>query len=222
MPTERTFFLIREMKTLDVTKTHAGIVVLTGFGGKAWDTAYYLNGKLYAEGREDPSDSEALAKLCRKLAKDAGYAWSERLTHIWWRLSNHSDVPKTLAVYDAKTVKAYQTLGPSSFDEMHVWVAQRASDEMYMVSEAYELSGGAEGQFEGWYRDYLEKTGSFNSIHDDKLARYARMRPETPKAEFETCHGELATLMRAYLADVYRAPKPMDAVAKRAYRNMEI
>ena len=208
------------MKTLDITKTHEGIVVLTGFGGKHWETGYYLNGKLYAEGREGLEDAEALAKLCKKLAKDAGCSWSERLTHIWWRLESYSDIPKTLSAYDAKTVKAYQTQGEEALEEVVGSFTSRESDEKYRVSKAYELGGGAEDKFEAWYAEYLTQMGSFNRMHDEKMARYLRLSRDTATDVFTQAQAELADLWRSYLFDVYRANKPLDPVAKRAFREM--
>jgi hypothetical protein len=209
------------MKTLDVARTHDGIVVVSGFGAKAWETAYYVNGKLFAADRETPEDAKALRKLCKKLAKDLGYTWAERFTHIWWRLDSYVDVmPKTLAVYDRETVKAYERYSEEDLQDRAVFISLRPADEMSAVSEVYELSGGLEDEFEDWYRAYLADVGTFNAMHDEKLALYMRLGRTTPDAEYREVQAELEDLTRAYLADVYRAPKPLDAVAKRVLKKV--
>lgn len=207
------------MKTLDVSKNHDGIVVLSGFGNDHWKTAYYLNGKLYASGRYCMEEADVLAKLCRKLAKDAGYAWTERHTHIWWRLESFPEIPKTLKAYDAQTADAYRTRGASALAERPIkYLPQRITEEKDEVRTVYELAGGAPDQFDDWFYAYVQTVGSFNSKCEESVLRYRQCTGQTAPDEFNAAFNGAANDLRRYLDAVFRAPKPLDAVARRALK----
>ena len=207
------------LKTLDITKTHAGLVVLSGFGNDHWESAYYLNGKLYASG-DSVEDSQSLTKLCKKLARDAGYTWTERRTHIWWRLESFSDIPKTLKAYDRDTLEAYRKLGASTLAELALnYVPSAVADEKEVVRQVYELAGGEHEQFEVWFINYLKTVGSFNKNFEAQVSRYLRLDGQTPADEFKATLADTLLCWRTYLNGVFLASKPLDAVARRALKS---
>jgi hypothetical protein len=215
---------VPHMTTLDITNTSTGIILLQGFGEKHWETGIYLNGNLFEGGRDDFEEDEPSTKLCRFLAKEAGYSWEEHTTHIWWRLSSYSDIPGTLAEYDEQTVQAYRNASVDDYAAglEQLFIPDKRDEEYRMMYRAFALSGGDDVQFDTWYDGWLQTHRSFNDRHRADMDRYlalgARVRNDesSMRDALEQQRNVLRGHLKQYLVDAYRADKPLDPVAKRA------
>lgn len=212
------------MTALDITNVSNGIVVVSGFGEKHWETAIYINGELFAEGRDALEDDHPATKLCKHLAGKAGYSWEERETHIWWRMSSYSDIPGTLAEYDAATVQAYKEDYEQQYLEFsrESYIPSSQEEENRHAYHAYALSGGDETQFKPWYETWLKEKQSFNDRFRAEVDKFLLLQARrNPDEEWETSPSreqqkKLRKYLAEYLLEMFRAEKPLDPVAKRA------
>lgn len=214
------------MKTLDITEVHDGLVIVHGFGDKDWDTAVYVDGNLVGQSREGFDDDQVSTNLSKHLAQKMGLAWEERITHIWWRRSFHSQAPATLAEYDKETLAGYQTAKADDFAQFivdRVHIPRKTEDERYVAVFGYELSGGDSEQFNAWYETWRSENQSFNEKHrkevDARLlleTRYREIPDNSLLAEINRHTSGLETLFIAYMRELYLANKPLDTVALRA------
>ena len=212
------------MATFDITQEHDGIVIISGFGDKHWETAAYVNGQLFASDRHGFEDDQPATKLCKHLATLSGHAWREYTTHFGWRLRSWCEVPKSLAEYDAQTLQHFKEMTPESFlDEIGAPAIPRKPDEeLGLMSRAYELSGGNSAQYHAWHADWLGTKGCFSDRFQSEIDRfillYARdeLKSESSQQAWNQQRELLLSHLSEYLLEAYRAEKPLDPVAARA------
>jgi hypothetical protein len=213
------------MRTLDINDSPNGIVILNGFGDKDWEFATYLNGKLIGQSRQDLEEDHPSLKLNRLLAVEAGLSWEERLTHIWWRTTFYCTAPDTLSEYVEKTLEAFRNASEKDLQPVleRAYIPREPADAIRQVGWAYSLGGGAEGQFDSWYKNWLVAQQSFEERFHVELERRRELEEAWKAAGSNALSDEhkaqfriLEKCMQEYLLDAYRADKPLDSFAKRA------
>jgi hypothetical protein len=203
------------LNTFDITQTASSLVALSGFGTEHPEVGYYRDGVLFAKGRAGEGAPAEVVALRKTAAEGATVALTERQTHIWWRFTASCDIPQTLAEYDAKTVKAFQTRAKSTFTSLSLGQAELEASEIDVVSLAYELAGGDVAEFNSWYLDRLVHIGSF-------AEHYAELERELKYTDSwsEACPAiieKMEYLGQGYLEKAFHTHKPLDAVARRAW-----